>query len=245
MISGYGWSPIPNSAWMAYELLAPLAAIGDLDWIAAVGTLSDLGDQAPWAELPSVKKRYTAKALKEAVALVNAARRARAFDTGTPLELLMEAGHPKTVAADPERGARLRAYRAEVKLALDEARKRAPVFAVGGPFAMIELHSACQIHPLVAQQWRSRLPKYAVIAANSGYLPGIVAFSARTARTDLDLPRLLRAVDVGAGAGATKSFGYGHDQASGGQLPPEAFARLLDALGFDGRARLESMESGV
>jgi len=243
IISGYGWRPIPNSAWMAYELMAPLAAIGDLDWIAAVGTLSDLGDGAPWAELPAVKKRYTAKALKEAVALVNAARRARAFDVETPLALLMEAQHPKTVADDPERGARLRAYRAEVKVALDEARKQAPVFATGGPFALITLRSPCQIHPLIAQQWRSRLPKYAVIAANDGYLPGIVAFSARTARTDLDLPRLLRAVDVGAGA--TKSFGYGHDQASGGQLPPEAFARLLDALGFDGRARMERPESAM
>ena len=54
--------------------MRPLVAVDDLDWIAAVGTLSDLGDHAPWDELPAIKKRYPAKWLKEAVSLVNAAR---------------------------------------------------------------------------------------------------------------------------------------------------------------------------
>ena len=102
------------------------------------------------------------------------------------------------------------------------------------PWALVPLDSPCQIHPLIAQQWRGRLADRVVIAANRGYLPGIVAFSARTARRDLVLPELLRAVDIGP---VGPEFGRGHDQASGGQLPTAQFNRLVDALGFDERAR--------
>ncbi len=98
VISGYTQEPIPASAWLAFELMAPLVDIDDLSWIAAVGIMSDLGDKAPWPRLPEVKKRYTAKWLKEAVALVNAARRSSAFDIGTPLDLLMHADGPKELA---------------------------------------------------------------------------------------------------------------------------------------------------
>lgn len=243
VVSGYGWDPVPNSSWMMWELLAPAAAaaaapIDDLLWVAAVGTISDLGDKAPWERLPAVRTQYTAKWLKEAVALVNAARRARAFDIATPLELLMTADGPRAVSEDDALGAdRLRAYRAEVGAALAEARKRAPLFAGGGsPWAMIPVSSGCQIHPLIAQQWRGRLPKHAVMGANAAYLPGVVAFSCRTARPELNLPTLLRgAIDLGA---LNADFGNGHDQASGGHLPPEPFDRLLAALGFDARARV-------
>lgn len=233
VISGYGWDPIPASAWMAYDLLLPLADIRDLDWIAAVGTLSDLGDRAPWPELPAIRKRHTAKWLREAVALVNAARRASEFDVATPLRLLLEAHGPRALAEDDARGAdRLRAYRAEVAEELAKARRAAPRFSAAGPYALLRMDSPCQVHPLIAQQWRGRLPKHAVLAANHGYLPGVVAFSMRTARTDLSLPTLLRAVDLGPDAGP--AYGNGHDQASGGHLPPAAFERLLEALGFEG-----------
>jgi single-stranded-DNA-specific exonuclease len=230
VVSGYGWEPIPCSAWLAYELLAPLTDLDDLAWIAAVGIISDLGERAPWPPLTAVKKRFGATALKEAVALVNAARRAPAFDIATPLNLLMEADGPKVLATDEARGAaRLRAYREEVGAALKEARRAAPRFAVGQPWALLRFSSPCQVHPLIAQQWRGRLPKYIVIAANDGYLPGVVAFSARTARADLNVPQLLQAVDLGPLNG---TFGHGHAAASGGHLPPDAFAQLLVALGF-------------
>lgn len=242
IVSGYRWDPVPNSAWMMWELLAPLGdaagtSLDDLLWIAAVGTISDLGEKAPWERLPAVRKQYTAKWLKEAVALVNAARRATEFDIATPLALLMRADGPRAVSEDEVLGAgRLRAYRAEVGAAMAEARKRAPLFASGGsPWAMIPVASGCQIHPLIAQQWRGRLPKHAVMSANAAYLPGVVAFSCRTARPDLNLPTLLRgAIDLGT---RNADFGNGHDQASGGHLPPEPFDRLLAALGFDGGAR--------
>jgi single-stranded-DNA-specific exonuclease len=230
IISGYAWDPIPASAWLAYELLRGVAHVDDLSWIAAVGTMSDLGDDASWPELPAIRRQWTTKWLKEAVVLINAARRASAFDVETPLSLLMHASHPREVSEDESRGAdRLRAYRAEVYAELQAARRHAPSFSGTGPYALVRMHSACQVHPLIAQQWRGRLPKYAVIAANTGFLPDTVVFSMRTSRTDLNLPQILQAIDLGPGAG---HFGYGHDQATGGQMPPAAFDALLAALGF-------------
>lgn len=237
VVLAYGWDPIPASAWIAYDLLSPLVNVEDLAWIAAVGTTSDLGEKAPWDALPAIRKRWSGKWLREAVSLTNAARRASAFDVETPLRMLMEADGPRAIAEDDALGAdRLRAYRAEVQQELAIARKQAPIFATGQPWALVPLDSGCQIHPLIAQQWRTRLPKFAVIAANRGYLPGVVAFSSRTARTDLVLPALLRTPDIGADDEA--SYGRGHDQASGGHLPRPQFNRLMDALGFDARAHV-------
>mgnify|MGYP002778807261 FL=1 len=240
VVTGYGWDPIPCSAWLAWELLAPLVAeagapTDDLLWLAALGTVSDLGDAAPWPPLAEAKRRYTAKWIREGVALVNAARRASAFDVATPLALLLGAEHPRALAEDGAGGAdRLRAYRAEVNAALAVARRQAPVFAAGdSPWALLALDSPCQIHPLIAQQWRARLPKHAVMAANRGYLPDVVAFSCRTAREELHLGRLLQAVELGEWTGR---IGHGHDRATGGHLPPAAFARLLAGLGFPERA---------
>lgn len=230
VVCAYGWEHIPSSSELAFELLAPLADMDDLDWIAAVGAMSDYGDSAAWPRLPAVKKRHTAKWLREAVSLVNAARRASAFDVETPLRLLLEVDGPRALAGDDARGAdRLRAHRAEVKAAMDEARKRAPVFSRTRPLALVMVDSPCQVHPLIAQQWAQRLPKYAAISANVGYLPGLVSFSVRTSRKDLDVPTMLRTVDLGE---HNASFGFGHDQASGGNLPPGEFERLLSGLGF-------------
>ena len=235
VVTGYGWDPIPCSSWLALDLVAPLAdeagvSLDDLGWVAAVGVVGDYGERAAWGPLAAERKRHTAKWLKEAVALVNAARRASAFDVETPLGLLLTADDPRALAEDEAGGAdRLRAYRAEVNAELAQARRRAPVFAVGSPWALLTLSSRCQIHPLIAQQWRGRLPGHAVMAANDGYLPDVVAFSCRTARQDLNLAAMLRAVELGAWSG---TIGHGHDRATGGHLPPAGFALLRARLGF-------------
>lgn len=235
VVSAYAWRPTPSAAWLAYELLSPLAAIGDLGWIAAVGAIGDYGGRAPWGELPAILARFGARRLREAVSLINAARRAPAFDVATPLRILLEADHPRALAEDDARGAgRLRRYREEVAAELERARRRPPVFSRTRPFALITFSSPCQIHPLVAESWRHRLRDRAVIAANTGYLPDRVAFSVRTAREDLDLTEELRATGVTDAAGR---FARGHARASGGHLTPRDFDRLLAALGFDESAR--------
>lgn len=230
VVSAYGWDPTPSSAWLAYDLLSPLTELGDLAWLAAIGVVGDLGDRAPWPELAEVKRRHGAKWLREAVSLINAARRASAFDVATPLSLLLEAEGPRGVVEGSPGAERLRGYRAEVRGEVERVARIAPVFSDDRRFALIRFRSACQIHPLLAERWRRRLREQVVIAANAGYLPGVVAFAARTERTDVSLPALFRSFDPEGRWGGR--FGRGHDRASGGHLPREAFNRMLAMLGF-------------
>ena len=248
VVSGYDWEPIPCSAWLAHDLVRDQADVSDLDWIAAVGVISDLGEKAPWPPMADVKKRFTAKWLKETVALVNAARRAPAFDAETALEALMTFDDPKTLAtAESPAADRLRHAREVVKDETAQARKAAPVFSDrdvaipdgiapdGLRFALVRIDSAAQVHPLIAQQWRGRLPTYPVICANTGYVDGVVAFSTRAASRAVRLPEIFQAIDT---PGWNGRWGHGHDQASGGHLPPDVFNDVLDALGFDASAHV-------
>jgi single-stranded-DNA-specific exonuclease len=226
-ISAYTWDPIPNTSLLVWELASAVAEVGDLDWIAAIGVLSDLGDRAPFEMLAAAKKRHTAKYLKEATALVNASRRASHYDPEAAARALLEHEGPHALVESPSRDvAILRAARAEVKSELDEAKKAAPVFS--GNVALVRVSSPCQIHPLVAQIWRSRLPKYVVIVANDAYLPGRVNFSARS-QGDVAALDLLRSIELPEGEG---SYGNGHDHASGGSLPFARWNALLAELGF-------------
>ncbi len=224
LISAYGWEAIPNTSLLAFWLVAAGVPADDLLWVAAVGTLSDLGDDAPFAIVPVAKRAYTAKWLREATALVNAARRAPAMDTATALAALLDAENPRALAnpTTSAAAATLQGYREEVNAALVEARKQAPLFS--GAVALVRIDTPCQIHPLIAQSWRGRLPEYIVICANSGYVPGRVSFSGRTAsgRNLLDFLAAVRPEGTEA-----IEYGHGHDQASGGALPDADWNRFL------------------
>ncbi|SDB74299.1 hypothetical protein [Belnapia rosea] len=95
--------------------------------------------------------------------------------------------------------------------------------------ALIRLNSACQIHPLIAQQWKGRLKDKVVIAANTGYRSGWVHFAARTEQgTDL-----IRFLQQHRPDGADPvNYGNGHAQASGGALRPAAWNQFVTNLGF-------------
>lgn len=226
LISAYSWDPIPNTSWLVWHLCQPMADVTDLDWIAAIGTLSDLGERAPFELLTTAKRKYTAKYLKEATALINAARRAANYQPEVAALALLNHTDPKSLvnSQNPE-VEQLRQAREEVKRELEVARKVAPVFA--GKVALLRLNSPCQIHPLIAQSWRGRLPNYVVIAANEGYIPNRINFSARS--NSINVLEFLRSHTIEAGEG---NYGNGHDQASGGSLPRDRWQQLLTQLGF-------------
>lgn len=227
LISGYAWNPIPNTSWMMWEIGREIADLSDLDWIGAVGTLSDLGEKAPWEQIGLCKKKYGAKWLKEATVLVNAPRRSAHFEADLGAQALLEFPTPKALCeSTSETVLALREARAEVAAALEEGKKAAPKFA--GQVALIRVSSRCQIHPLIAQVWRSRLPKFIVICANDAYLPGRVNFSARSSG-GINALEFLKSIEIADGEG---SFGNGHDQASGGSLPVERWEELLAKIGF-------------
>lgn len=227
LISAYTWDPIPNTSLMVYDLCASIANVEHLDWIAAIGVLSDLGEKAPFPLLASVKQRYAMSDLKEATALINAARRASDYRPEIAANaLVMHATPRELVRSDSADVASLRAAREEVQRELAEAKKAAPKFS--GNVALVRVRSRCQVHPVIAQIWRTRLPKYIVIVANDGYLPGRVNFSMRSS-SGVNLLDFLGGIDLGEGEG---SYARGHDQATGGSLPVERWNLLLEKLGF-------------
>ncbi len=232
LISGYEWQPIPNTSLMVYELCRAIADVDDLEWIAAIGTFSDLGERAPFEIVEKAKRRYTVKWLKEATALVNASRRSSLYDPEAAARALLTHDSPRAlVESTSEDVESLRRAREEVKTAMNEAKKAAPTFS--NNVALIRINTPCQIHPLIAQIWRTRLPKYIVIAANEGYLPGRINFSARSGE-NINVLDFLRSIELDAGEG---SYGHGHDQASGGSLPVARWNELLAKLGFPENVR--------
>ncbi|MBP0492365.1 DHH family phosphoesterase [Roseomonas indoligenes] len=222
VIAGHDTDPQPCSA-----LIAHWCAGGEDPWLAAIGILGDFGDKAPFPELAEARKRHGIGVLKEAVALLNAPRRASSGDASPALALLLRANGPREVidGSQPE-AAVLAAARDEVRAALDAARRVPP--KVVGDVALIRIHTPCQVHPLVAQSWVSRLRGKVVICANTGYREGWVHFAARSS-DGRDLIAFLR---ERAPEGAGENFAQGHARATGGMLQLGAWDDFLGRLGY-------------
>ena len=235
LITGYGDTPTPTSGLLSYWCGQSLAAIDDLLWIAAISLLSDIGDDAPFAELDAAKQRWKATPLRTATTLLNAPRRTASGDARPALRALLQADDPGAIIRGATlEVAQLQAAKAEVNAALAEAKKSAPVFS--GNVALIRMDTPCQVHPLIAQIWRTRLPRYIVLSANTGYMPGYVHFSARSGREI----NVLDFLQVHAPAGAAKRYGNGHDQASGGALRYRDWNEFVAGLGFGPDVLLEA-----
>lgn len=227
LITGYGMDPIPTSSLLAFWCAGALADPAPWLWIAAIGLIGDMADDAGFPEMAAARA-CGITALRDAVSLINAPRRSASGDAGPALELLLEAEGPREVTdGSRPQTAVLKAAKAEVKAELDAARKVAP--KVRGGAALIRFHSPTQIHPLVAQQWRSRLKGDVVLAANTGYRPGWVHFAVRTARPDLDLIAWLADRKP---PGADENYGSGHRQATGGALRTPDWNAFVETIGF-------------
>ena len=239
VITGYGADPIPTSSLLAYWCAGAIADASDWLWIAAVGLIGDMAEDAGFPEMAEAR-RYGVTALRDAASLVNAPRRTASGDASAALALLMEAGGPQeiTKGTRPEAAA-LRAAKAEVKAELDAARRVAP--KVRGEVALIRFGSPAQVHPLIAQQWRGRLKDSVVLAANTGYRPGWVHFAVRGGR-DRDLVAFLADHRP---PGADGAYGNGHRQATGGALRPAAWNAFIRGLGFGPEDEVPNQENAA
>lgn len=227
VISGHGLEPEPPSALLSYWCAQALHPVEDLIWLAALGIIGDMAEDAGFSEMAEAQRRYGKTALRAAVSLINAPRRAAAANAAPALALLLKADGPKDVTSGrfPET-ADLLAAKAEVRDALESAKRVGP--RVRGDVALIRFASPCQIHPLIAQQWRTRLKDKIVLAANTGYRRGWVHFAARTA-TDTNLIEFLRARRP---PGADENYGSGHIKATGGALRMKDWNIFVAKLGF-------------
>ena len=231
VLTGYGLDPVPTSSLLAWRVAGtPLNA-----WKANLGNRGDMGPAAP--DLDDARadpgRRSTKRAFDAAKSLLNAAKRSSDSDGAVPaaFRLLRAASSPQEVldAIGPD-AETLAAAQAEVKRELAEAKRVGPRFSASEPLALVRFSSPARVHPLIVQGWRSRLPKFAVIAANDGYLPGRVNFSMR-ANAGIDLLAIL--ARHGAALGIDEpEYGHGHHAATGGSLTAETFERLIAAMGF-------------
>ncbi len=135
VVTGYGLDPTPTSGLIAFACVGglPDVNVDDLDWIAAISVLGDIGDKAPFAVLAPAKKRYGAGVLRDATTLLNAPRRSATGDASGALALLLSVGHPREISdgTRPESAA-LRRDKEEVHAAMTEAKKgRAEVRRTG------------------------------------------------------------------------------------------------------------------
>jgi single-stranded-DNA-specific exonuclease len=226
-LSGNGLDPEPTTSLLAYWAVQALGEQGDLLWLAAIGAIGDMADESAFPEIAEAQKRYGKTALRDAVSLVNAPRRTAAADAAPALRLLLESDCPKAITkGDSADAEALRAAKAEVRAAMEEAKRTAPI--VRDEVALIPLDTPCQIHPLIAQQWRGRLKDKVVIAANRGYRPGWVHFAARSASGR----NLIEFLAEHRPDGADSRYGNGHAQATGGALPLEQWNSFIAGLGF-------------
>lgn len=229
VLSAAGLEPVAPTALLTYVLVSPFIEPASLEWLAVLGTVGDLGTDAPMPFLKEALKRAGRKAVTETVALLNAARRSSHFAAPLALEVLLRAGEPADIQHGRVPGVdALRDCRLEVQSEVGRCSRTPP--RIVGDVALLLFSSGAQVHPLVAVRWAQRLPEHIVIAANAGYLPGRVNFALRS-KQPRDLLAFLRGLDLPPMQG---EFAQGHPRATGGSLAPEDFLRLMGTLGFRG-----------
>lgn len=125
--------------------------------------------------------------------------------------------------------------KAEVSAAFAIAKRQPPRLSPASNVALIRVHSTCQVHPMVVQIWRTRLAKNIVMVANTGYIPGQVNFTVRSA-LDINLIDFLR---EHAPPDPGPNYGHGHDKATGGALKFSQWNQFITGLGFGPDATVE------
>jgi hypothetical protein len=240
VLSGYGHEPVASSSVLTYALVSPMVIPGPLEWLAVMGAVADLGVDAPLPYLKDALRRAGRKAVTEAVALLNSARRSSRFAAQLALEVLMRAGSASDISEGRVTGVdALRDCRLEVQREVARCAKTPPRFS--GNVALLLFSSGAQVHPLVAIRWAQRLPEHIVIAANAGYLPGRVNFAVRS-QMPRDLIAFLRGLQLPPLEG---EFAHGHARATGGSLSSRDFLLFAETLGFQGLRAEEVERRGV
>ncbi|KAL8862769.1 MAG: hypothetical protein Q9178_000711 [Gyalolechia marmorata] len=242
VVSACHYPPVATSSLLTYEICKTLhpEIISSCGYLCVMGTHGDLGNTLKWdppfPDMKEVFKTHTKKAINDAVSLLNAPRRTSKFDVLTAWSALLSTTSPKEILTNP----RLLSARAEINAEVERQTHTAPKFSKDGKIAVFRIHSAAQVHPVIATRWAGHLKSSKleiVLVANSGYIPGMVNFSCRVARcarnreTPVDIISSLKAVadmdttDLVQRMG--ESFARGHKEASGGIIPEKEFEELM------------------
>jgi hypothetical protein len=238
--------PVSTSSLLTYLLCCGLhqEVSTTCDWLCIMGTHGDLGNtlkwEPPFPDMSAAFKRYTKKAINDAVSLINAPRRTSSYNVPVAWAALSAASGP----ADLLTNRSLLAARAEVNAEVERCTHTAPQFSSDAKIAVFRIKSAAQVHPVIATRWAGHLSSAkleVVLVANEGYLPGMVNFSCRVPRSararspPVNIIEVLRGVadrapDPTLRQRLGESFARGHKEASGGIVPKEEFEELMSIL---------------
>jgi hypothetical protein len=146
---------------------------------------------------------------------VASARRTAKFDVISAWNALVSSTSPASVLTHP----RLRAAREEVNAEVGRCSRTPPTFTPDGRVALIRIHSAAQVHPVIATRWAGSLKGggkkqknklQLVMVANDGYLEGKTNFAVRVARCALvaaaEAEKQATAADLAGARAAFKKF---------------------------------------
>ena len=242
VVSACHYPPVATSALLTYEICKPLHPdiASKCGYLCAMGTHGDLGTTLKWKppfpDMAETFKTYSKKTINDAVSLINAPRRTAKFDVISAWEALLQAKDPKELLSNQ----RLLDARAEINEEVERQTHTPPKFSKDGKIAVLRIHSAAQVHPVIATRWAGHLQSKAleiVMVANSGYIPGMVNFSCRIARCarSRDPPvNIISSLKAVADLDTTdlvermgESFARGHKEASGGIIPAAEFEELM------------------
>ncbi|KAF2432157.1 DHH family protein [Tothia fuscella] len=238
--------PVATSSLLTYTICMPLhpKVSAQCDFLCVIGTHGDLGNTLKWEPpFPDMKetfKKYTKKAINDAVSLINAPRRTATYDVVSAWQALLAAKQPSDVL----RNNRLLSAREEVNAEVERCTHTAPKFSHDSKVAVFRIASAAQVHPVIATRWAGHLqsPKLEIIlVANEGYLPDKVNFSCRIPRcarsrdSPVNIIESLKAVAAQSESGNLidrlgENFARGHKEASGGIVGKDEFDELMKIL---------------
>ncbi|MFH1453345.1 MAG: hypothetical protein ABIH00_05130 [Armatimonadota bacterium] len=178
-ISSYFDKNIRPTSLLVYDLCSSISDVKDLGYLAAAGTISDLGRDNPFSIISHIIDENSLKSMQEIGILVNSARRSSSYDIAAALKLLTEAGSADDIIRGklPE-AYLLQQYREEVNNECKRIRHTAPVFK--WRVALIPFESRSDIGGLIASMWAHKLQSYVVIAVNFGYIEGMAEFTVKT-----------------------------------------------------------------
>jgi hypothetical protein len=258
IVSACQHPPIAPASLLTYHICSALHPCAESfekssAYLACIGTHGDLGSTLKWLspfpDLTATLKAHahTKTAIHTAISLVNAPRRTSRYDVATAWSALLASTAPQDLQTEP----RLREARAEIAADVERHAHTAPRFTPDGRIAVLSIHAASQIHPVIATRWAAYLTSRAlemVLVANTGYAPGKVHFSCRVARcararaaqcdggagAGVDVIALLNEVVAGGEPGLRQrlgdGFARGHREASGGVVPVNAFDELMAVM---------------
>ncbi|KAF2183843.1 DHH phosphoesterase [Zopfia rhizophila CBS 207.26] len=251
---------VATSSLLTYHICLPLhPALAEMtSWLAALGTHGDLGGtlkwQPPFPDMASTFKKHPKKAINDAVALVNAPRRTATYDVESAWYTLLSASGPESILRDE----RLIAAKFEVSRETERCTHTPPKFSADATIAVLTISSAAQVHPVIATRWSGHLKSdklEIVMCANEGYLPGMVNFSCRIAKSararegaeKVDIIKRLEGIaednkDLRERLG--EGFARGHKEASGGIVGKEEWEKFkkLMGVGESGKKKAERTE---